>query len=231
MRQLSKNYSLATFLDELEFTEAALSADEESADLAPQVASQIAEWPGVYAKEREARRAVTRADAVVAVRNGALDSTTSKFSGVALVEANQDRKSVFFRRFFPVPASEFVRKNLRVQAQQTLEVMVPEIAKLVDSSPLKPFGTRLEKLSRLAIEALDARSKAMGARGMASADVEEWKDGVNRLRSSLHAELLKRAAEKGYPKSWSETFFHADSERSAEPKASDPEPEPVNPAS
>jgi hypothetical protein len=56
-----------------------------------------------------------------------------------------------------------------------------------------------------------------------SVEVEEWKDGVHRLRLSTYAELLKVAAEKKYPRSFADAFFLSES-RTVEPLA------PVEPA-
>jgi len=40
-------------------------------------------------------------------------------------------------------------------------------------------------------------------------EVDEWKEGINDLRTNTYAELLKIATEKKYPKSWVESFFRA----------------------
>ena len=80
MRQIPLSYGMLYFLDELEFSEAALAADEDAAGLAAPFAEAIGEWEGLFAQERATRRDVIRAEAVVAVRNERLDSLTKRFA-------------------------------------------------------------------------------------------------------------------------------------------------------
>ena len=150
---------------------------------------------------------MTRSEAVVAVRDVQLDVITMRFGGAALLEAEQDRKSAFFRRFFTVAPSTFVRQSLRKQCEKTLKVVLAEIEKLPAASTLKPFVDKLRGRAEAAVAALDARNQAKADRHLSSNDVDEWKEGINRLRLTTYAELLKIAAEKSYSKSWADTFF------------------------
>ncbi len=85
MRRIGLSRSLLVYLDELEYTEAALAADEETAELAQPYVEEIGMWDGVFGKERAGRRAVIRTHAVVAVRNAKLDLLTKRFGGMALI--------------------------------------------------------------------------------------------------------------------------------------------------
>lgn len=229
MKQLPLTSSLLSFLDELEFTEAALAADPETEDLAKPYAKRIDEWSETFAKERAGRQKVVRAEAVVQVRDGQLDRTTQRFGGQLLVEANNDRKSGLFRRYFPSAPSEYVRQPLRAQCEHTLEVMAKELAKLEKTSPLKPYGPTLEKQAKAALSALAARTQAKAERSSNASDVEEWKEDVNRLRLSTYAALLQLASEKSYGKAWAETFFMSSSRTEKEDPTSPAEP-PTQPA-
>lgn len=230
MKKIPLSCSLLTFLEELEYTEAALAADPETSDLAAPFTEEIAGWSDVFARERVARRAVVRADAVVAVRDGQLDRHTTRFGGLALVEGGQDRKGAFFRKFFPVAPSAFIQQALRKQCERTRDVIVPEIKKLPEESPLRPFASLLLAASKAALTALDARAKVKGERAAVGSDVVEWKEGVNRLRATTHAELLKLAAEKRYPKTWADTFFRAEESAAVEEdEPSPPDPSPPTP--
>jgi hypothetical protein len=224
MRQLPLSAALLTFLDELEFTEAALSADEETADLAKLFAEQIELWETTFKAERVTRRAVTRAEAVVALRNAKLDAHTTKFGASVLAESGGDRKSPFFRRFFTVAPSAFVRQPLRKQCELTLHVMAAEIGKLDKHHPLKSFASSLTGLATLALTALETRTKAKAERAVASNDVDEWKEGVNTLRLSTYAELLKIAADKAYGKAWVEAFFRVETTGGTGEDAAEPLP-------
>lgn len=216
MRKTALSASLLTFLEQLEYTEAALSADEETVDLAAPFADQIGEWADVFKKERAGRRAVVRAEAVVSVRNARLDQKTVKFGANVLAETGGDRKTGFFRRFFAKAPSAFVRLPLRKQCEQTLAVVVVELAKLEPTHVLKPYQEPLTSLAKAALEALDARTKAKGERTIGASDIDEWKEGCNTLSLSTYAELLKLAAEKGYARSWADSFFPSEATAAAE---------------
>lgn len=231
MRQIPISSSLLTFLDELEFTEAALHADPLAAELAEAFETEIAAWPEIFQRQRAARRAITRAHALVAVLDGNLDRITVRFGGQALVEANQDRKSPAFRRFFPTAPSEFVRSALRKQCERTRDVIVPELEKLPADAPLRTFAAPLLSAAKSAIAALATRAKAQGEAATVSSDVIEWKEGINRLRITTHAELIKLAAAQNLGRTWPNVFFRtaeiARSEDDGEEPPVDPAPTPV----
>lgn len=228
MKQIPLSSSLLVFLEELEFTEAALSADAAAAELAPAYEEEIGDWAGVFQRQRAARRAVVRADAVVAVLNGVLDRVTVRFGGQALVDAGQDRKSPAFRKFFPTAVSEFVRGPLRKQSERTRDVIVPEIQKLPETSALRPYAEPLLKGAKAAIAGLAARAKVLGEAALVGSDVTEWKEGVNRLRTTTHAELVKIAVAQGLGRTWPDVFFRSDDTARAESEGDAPV-EPVEP--
>lgn len=230
MRKLAPTYSLLTYLEDLEYTEAALGADEAAADLAAAFTEEIEGWSAIFKAEREARRAVTRADAVIAVKNAALDGTTTRFGAAVLAEAGADRRSPLFKRFFSVAPSEVVRKPLRKQAELTLNVMITELAKVDAASPLKAFAAPLQTLAKAALDGLDARAKLQSARGIAAHDVAEWKEGANTLRLSTYAELLKRSTTNARGRAWVEAFFRADGASATEEAAEGDVPAPTPPA-
>jgi hypothetical protein len=207
MRKIPMTASLLTFLDEIEYEHAALSADDETKELAKPFEEELEAWEAVFKKEREGRRSVIRAEALVAVRNAQLDTATIRFGASVLGEAGGDRKGAFFRRFFSVAPSQFVRQPLRKQCEHTLNVMAAELDKLDKKHALRAFAEPLAKLAKGALASLDARAKAKADRSRGANDVEEWKEGVNALRLSTYAELLKIAAEKGYTRAWADSFF------------------------
>lgn len=211
MRKLALAASLLTFLDELEYSEAGLAADPDASELAAAFSEEITAWGEQFAAERASRRDVTRAEAVVAVRDWQIDRLTQRFAGQVLVEASGDRKSATFRRFFPIPASEFIRIALRKQCERTRDVVVAELQKVDTKSLLWPYLAQFEAVVSATFEALDLRAHARGRRGTASHDTDEWKEGVNSLRLTTYGELLKIAAAKGYPRAWAETFFRVES--------------------
>ncbi|MDI1475997.1 hypothetical protein [Polyangium sp. y55x31] len=203
MRQIPITYGLLYFLDELEFSESALAADEDAATLAVPFAEAISEWEGLFAQERAARRAVTRAEAVVAVRNERLDSLTKRFAAAVRAFAPE-----LLGKFFGGTApGQFVRKGLRAQCEKTRDVLLPEAGKLGGNHELSPFAAPIDKVSKAALDALDVRTKAKGNRQIVSNETDEWKEGINALRTTTYAELLKIATAKKLPKTWVESFF------------------------
>ncbi len=211
MRRIPLTASMLIYLDHLEFSEAALSADEETAELAAPFHAEIEAWEAMFKAERQSRRVVTQAEAVVAIKNVKLDTHTNKFGVAVLAEAGGDRKGPFFRRFFTVAPSSFVRQPLRKQCELTLHVVVAELGKLDPKHSLKPFASSLAAFANQALAALETRTKAKAERAVVGNDIDEWKEGVNTLRASTYAELLKIAAEKGYGKAWAEAFFRSES--------------------
>lgn len=207
MRQIPLSSSLLVYLEEIEYTEAALSAHEDTKDLACPFREEIEGWEKVFKQFRDARRAIVRADAMVSVCNQALDETTTRFGHIALAEAAGDRKSTFFRRFFPIAPSELVRENLRRQCERTRDSILLELRKLPDDSPLRAFIAPLEGRLHRALDALDARGKVTAERASTVYDIEEWKEGINRLRLSTYGALLNLGAERGFGRGFAESFF------------------------
>lgn len=218
MRQIPLSSSLLVYLEEIEYTEAALTAHDETKELAAVFRDELDSWEKTFKSYREARRTIVRADAMVSIRNQELDETTTRFSHVVLVEVNGDRKSTLFRRFFPMAPSELIRQSLRKQCEHTRDVMVSELNKLPNEHPLKAFAAPLEERAKRALDALEARAKVGADRATVAYDVEEWKEGINRLRFSAYAALLQIAANRNLGKSFADSFFRA-------PKAQAPEGE------
>ena len=216
MYRLSPSRSLLYYLDELDASEAALAADPLTAPLAAPFHDEIAAWEPIFKKERESRRGVIRAEAVVAVRNATLDGHTIQFGASVLASSGGDRKSPFFRRFFPTAPSAFVRKPLRKQCELTLHVVIAEVNKLAADHVLKPFATTLQGFAQAALDSLDARTTQKGLRAATTTDIEEWKEGVNTLRISTYAELLKLAAEHGRSRAWVNAFFRQETAGSSD---------------
>jgi hypothetical protein len=226
MRKIPLSYGLVTYLDDLEYTEAGLAADPDASSLAEPFKEAIEEWETFFKKERSARREVTRAEAVVAVRNERLDVLTTRFAAAARGLAVE----MVGKLFGDTTPGQFVRKGLRAQCEKTRDVILPELGKLDEAHGLKPFAAQLDAGVGGALSALDGRAKAKGSRQVVANDTDEWKEGVNALRTTTYAELLKIATANKYPKSWVESFFRqaqtaaGDSEGDAPEAAPIPEP-------
>ena len=108
---------------------------------------------------------------------------------------------------------------------------MPEILKLSENSLLRRFADPLAAQAKAALQALTSRTKARGENATVVSDVTDWKESVNRLRTTTYAELLKRSAERNLGREWPETFFRRDESSAAvddEPApAPTPEPQPA----
>lgn len=221
MRKLALGRSLLYFLEEIEYSEAALAADPDATAFSPEFVDAIEEWQVLFKRDRAAKRDVVRAEAQVAVRNQQIDRLTIRFAATtrALAPAVMDK-------VFKVAPNVFVRSNLRKQCEKTKSVIVPFVASLEAEHPLKSFASQLDNAAGAAITALDHRVARKGDAQLIGNDVVEWKEGINALRMTTYAELLKVAAAKGYPKSWVESFFRAEGNDDDEDSQSDsPAPE------
>lgn len=204
MRKLALTRSLLHFLEEIEYSEAALSADSDTEMLAPAFRDAIDDWQLLFKRERDARRDVVRAEAYVAVRNQQIDRLTIKFAALVRGVAPS-----FMDRVFKIAPNAFVRANLRKQCESTKNVIVAEIAKLESESPLKSFGSLLDSLASTTLASLDDRGARKGTSQMVANDVVEWKEGINNLRTTTYAELLKVSATNGYSRAWVDSFFRS----------------------
>lgn len=222
MRKIPLSYGLIYFLEELEYTEAALTADDDAKVLSAPFITALDHWEAEFKKERLARRSVIRANALVAIRNEQLDATTIQFATAARALA-----AGLVDRCFKTTPGRFVRTTLRDQAEKTQSVILAEMGKLDAGHPIQSFAPKLSVFAAAAIKALDDRGKAKGAQASAANDVDEWKEGINSLRVTAYAELLKIADAKAYPRSWVESFFRRE-EKGDAGSGDEPAP-PVDP--
>ena len=98
------------------------------------------------------------------------------------------------------------------------------------ASPLLAYAEPIAGGAKAALAALAARAKAKGALAGEANDVLEWKEGINLLRTTTHAELIKRAAEQSLGRTWHEDFFRQAGDAAAadvEPPAPEPKPAPT----
>ena len=225
MRKIPMTNGLLYYLEEIEYTEAALLANEDTAVLGAAYTQALAEWEGQFKAERAARREVIRAEAVVAVRNEDLDAVTMTFAKTARGLAPE-----LLSKVFTIAPGRFIRTGLRAQAERTLNVIVIEVGKIEPANPVFGFGKKLETLAHGALGALDLRTSAKGKSATVGNDVDEWKEGINSLRLLTWTELLKIADAKGHPRSWADAFFRRTDERGAPSASEDPAPTPADPA-
>lgn len=222
MEKIPLTFGLPVFADQLEHTDAALSADPDTQELAKPFQEALSAWEERYRDQRTARRAVIRAQAVVGVTSKRLDDTTGRLAAMTRGVA-----PALLGRLFSMAPSAFLRRPLRDRCDQTRTVILVELVKLDDAHPLKPFAVQLAALVDTVLGAVDGRAKAKGERKIRSNDIKAWKESINDLRTTTYAELLKIAVAKGYPRDWVDSFFRplsADDVEAEEPEAPEPTP-------
>ncbi len=209
MRKIPLSHALGSFLDELEYTEAALSAWPETSHLAAHFREEIAAYDDAAQKDRAARRDVVRAEALVAAGNGRVDGLTVRFGTMLLAESTDGSEKPLYARFFPEGPGLFIRRSLRQQCERILEAFAAEVPSLPKDGPLRAVAEELWSAAEEALAALDVRTTAKAARAVMGSAVDDWKEGVNRLRLSTYGELVRTARERGLDRDWADGFFLA----------------------
>lgn len=207
MRQIRLSAPLLDFLDELNFTKIMLSIHEETQPLTAAFGQLIDEWQEIFTKYQNSRLEALSAEARFLKANRELDFVTQKFAAQLLVEAGNNRKNPLFLRFFPTAPSTLTHGPYRQQCETTRDRLIPEIAKLAPVSPLKPYEAQLSQLVQTMLEALDNRTTQKTLQSLRALEIEQWKEGVNRVRTAVYGELLKIAMDQGEDRAWVESFF------------------------
>ncbi len=229
MKRIPQSYSIVAYRNELLFSQAATAADPDAAGHAAAFEGLLGEALSLAGKAFNALAAVTQAHAVVAVADALSDRAIMRLGREALVESEGQRDRPPYSVLFNVAPSEIAGWPLRKACGYVRDRLVPAAATLPEGSRLRPLIAEAALRATAAIEALDRRSAAEGARALVGAEVDEWKEGVNRLRLATYGELLKTAATKGYGRAWADTFFPR-YQRVGEPVASDGNEAPASDA-
>lgn len=193
-------------LDDLLFTEGALEADPDAADLVPVIAGQIEQWESSTRVLRAALRKEIKAEALANVRDASLDDVILRFADNLLHAVGKNADDPRFRRYFKQPPSRFIR-NARLEEATTVKSWITSI-KGEPESEVSAYAALLEKAATASIEALDLVATAAGER--ASCRVKEWGGYVRRVdaaRDALFADLVKRGQERKKPRDWPSRFF------------------------
>ncbi|MDX9723415.1 MAG: hypothetical protein RBU37_21885 [Myxococcota bacterium] len=220
MKRLSLGSSLDTFIDSLEYTQAALAAEPLTATLVAAVDELIEEGEALLVADRRSRRALTQKWALVAVCDLHLDLVEKKAFKLAEVQDPALRA-----KMSKSATSAFLRSSYLKQCTHTTTIILPLLRALADGHPVKPYATEIETTCTALMAALEGRDKARGERALAAQRFEDWKEGANRFRTTLHAQLVGLAMSNGFEKSWADGFFPSEGRSKSAAEPTEPSPE------
>lgn len=231
MRVLPTNRSIHYFWEELTFTEAALKADEETAELAAPVTAVLDDFAAISKVDLDTRRGIIQAYARSAVADNKLDDAIRDVHANTLHLVRQDRSRKEYQALFSDTIYDVVRHALAKQ--------ITIARKMLDTLKLSLFTPEFRDGQHAVLQGrigkgeavLDERKQAELTRAEARLTIEGWKDEVNAIRSYVYAELIKIAASNKRKRAWAESFFPRTSSRKTredEPEVeveAEPEPE------
>lgn len=201
-RKLTRNMTLDVIEDEIFYTQAALKADPDAADLVVNTNTWLPRLDGVISSERSVQQATVEADAQREVANNRLDRTCLAFADDLLRSCSKDRESPRFTTYFPVPPSQQVRMPLGDQ----LDTVRGWLSTTTEPT-LEMYRADLVSWVETADTALARQESTSVQRGQLWQQRETLATDLTRERDSLHRALAQRAAERGYPRTWPDLFF------------------------
>ena len=220
-RRLPDNIPFDDAEDEVLFTEAALKADPDAADLAAQAEGWLGVIDAARAHERGARRALAETDAERAVADQRLDAACVGFGDELLLAVKKDREARRWTQFFSVPVSRFVRRALERQVSTVRGWLALAAGQ---EAVLDTHRAGLERWATAADEAITRTRGTALVRGQAAQARVEMAEALTRERDGLHEALAARARERDLPREWPSVFFRLERRRAAAP-APTPAPE------
>jgi len=219
---LQETLSLDTFWEELIFTEARLSGDEQAKEYSPAFVALLGRLGTVRDGQRAVWHEEVSAEAAVAAADNRLDDFVRALAKTLLRVVDDDVKSPRYLRYFSSTPSSIIRLGL--------ESEVARVRGWVDSllsepeKDLQDSGAKLRTLIEQGDQVVDRRRKAAAARSDHRVRaIMPLIDDINSARLSLYGSLTKKAAELRLPRDWADRFFR---HSTSSPKE---EPQPVAP--
>lgn len=206
IRTIQHDDALDTVWEELVYTEARLSEDALAADLAPVFQELLAQLETARHGQREAWRREVVAQARVDAANAALDASTTRLGVRLLAAVEGQRESPRWRRYFKEGPSDVVKLALGRQVERVRGWPASLAAEPEES--VRALAAELTARIGAGDAALRSRAEAAAARAdQRVREVLTLVDDVNAARMRTMGSLLQRAAERGLPRDWAESFF------------------------
>lgn len=221
--RLPDTLSIDSYWDEVVFTEARLSGDEQAKEFAPPFKEMLPRLATAGDGQRVAWHEEVSAQAAVSAADDQLDDWVHGLAKELLRAVNDDRKSPRFGRYFSEAPSLIIRMGLESQLARVrgwTDSLAGEPEK-----ELQDLGAKLRALVALGDQALERRRKAAAARSDHRVrSIVSLIDDINSARFSLYGSLTKKAAEQRLPRDWPDRFFRHATRTAKEEPAPAPAP-------
>lgn len=223
---LRANDSLDSIWEDLVFTEARLSGDERTKDLAAAISELIARLDQVRGGQLGVWRQEVAAQAAVAAVDDQLDDWVRALDTALLAVVAQDTQSPRYRRYFSISPSAIIR--LRLERELTRVRAWADSLSTEPEPALQQLGAQLRTLVVLGDQALEQRRKATTSRADHRVrTITSLISDMNGVRMSIYSALTKKAADLRLPQDWANRFFRRSTKATKVQPVQPAQPAPV----
>jgi hypothetical protein len=202
---IQNDESLDRVWSELVYTEARLTKDKRTVDLADSIAKLVARCEQTQLSQRAVWRAEIVAQAGVDYADELLDETVDEVSH-NLLHIERDRTSPRYRRYFREASSAIIRLGLEAEVDRVRAW--PASLSTEPEKPLQKVGSRLADDIKAGDEALKERRDAVAATADHRVrEIVRLIEDCNAARRSLLGELITRGESNKLPAEWATGFF------------------------
>ncbi len=186
---------------------AAAKSEPELAKFAAAAEKALAQWDAVFAASLAGWDGITKANAVVRLRDAEAGEVIAATHNGVLAHVNLNRKALLFLRFFPKSLSVVLKLHLGRLVETCKELVlalgVGDTPKALVEAHTKPLQGAINNGAM----ALDGRIQAEVTRDAAASEREKWRLVANGALKTLEADLQKHAVAKGRQQAWTDAFF------------------------
>lgn len=206
MQRFRENTSWSGSRETTLFTQAALHASRRHNKQAKALDAQLTKWNAVDEARRDAADRVTKAHALIAWCDYALDAALKDFANELLRDAKGDANDKNFRAYFEEAPSELIRLGIENEITRT-EPMFATSEKVKLSKSAAAALARVKSAVEAGKKAVAERKTAFAQQALVALDIASWKEATDHARVSIHVQLQSWAVENGEDRAYAERFF------------------------
>lgn len=203
------------------FTAATLRASARHEKQAKALEAQLAKWDAIDRARQAAADRVTRAHALIAWSDYALDFALKAFANELLRDAKGDANDKLFRAYFDEAPSEVIRLGVESELAR-IEPMFATSEKVKLSKTAASALALVKTATVAASKAIVERKAAFAEQASVALDMASWKESTDAARVSIHVQLQSWAVDNGEDRLYAERFYSSPerkSKRKATPSA------------
>jgi len=228
-RLIQYNDSLDVIWEEAVYTEARLLAEKRAAKLAPRMGAFVGKVEAVRAGQYGVWRGEVVAQAHVDAADEALDACVVAV-GSELARSDDDRGSPRRKRYLGDRTAKKVAAQ-GLESELTVVRAWPDSLVTEEEASLQAQAEPLREAVTAGDAAVAERAKAQSTRrDFMARDKAKLVDGLNDLRTELHAELARKVVPNKLARAWPDSFFRrgtsARGAQGAEAKGGEEKPAP-----